>query len=218
MPEYVRPPIPEQAFHDDSGAIINYGHRWQGAGNTPPNEFYSVTAHPQRFSPLHLVADALIEHLRDTYEVSITEDTGLVNELNPRFGGGVLRAVQVLPPNADGAPLAIVFTGYPGIAVFAGLLHDFIIPHCGCDACDDDLDVLIEELEELVLAVAAGGFKESLTTNPDLPFRYDLRNPNGSGHGSSKVRTGSARENEALEKIRTLPNGWQPWLPREDIA
>jgi len=61
MPEYTRPAIKTQDFRDEFGAVIRYGTRWTGA---PPDDSYSRVSNPERFTPLHTVADALIEYLR----------------------------------------------------------------------------------------------------------------------------------------------------------
>jgi hypothetical protein len=123
--EYVRPVLPKQVFYDAEGNIIDYGNRWRG--QLPPDDTYSVDSHPERFAPLHTVADALIQHLRDTYAVTVSEEVALVSDLigTP---DDVVRAVRVTPANADGAPLTFVFTSYPGITVHAGLLHDSGFP------------------------------------------------------------------------------------------
>ena len=57
MSSYVRPLIEAPVFRDADGAVINYGSRWHGS---PPEDTYSVDTHPERFAPLHVVADALI--------------------------------------------------------------------------------------------------------------------------------------------------------------
>lgn len=52
--------------------MINYGSRRDRAGR--PADTYSIDSHPERFAPLHLVADALIEHLAQTYDVQVSRD------------------------------------------------------------------------------------------------------------------------------------------------
>lgn len=39
---------------------------------SPPEDTYSVDTHPERFAPPHTVAEALIGHLRETYDVEST--------------------------------------------------------------------------------------------------------------------------------------------------
>ena len=59
----------------------------------------------------------------------------------------VVHAVRVTPRNPASAPLTFVFTPFPGVYLHAGSLHDFHFPVCGCDACDDSVADLVEELE-----------------------------------------------------------------------
>lgn len=56
-------------FRDRDGAVISYGSRWRREG--PPPETYSQVSHSERFAPLHLVADAFIEHLQGNYDVDV---------------------------------------------------------------------------------------------------------------------------------------------------
>ena len=42
-------------------------------GRVAPADTYSVDTHPERFAALHTVADALIAHLRNTYDVEVDE-------------------------------------------------------------------------------------------------------------------------------------------------
>lgn len=171
--------MPARVFYDSDGVPIEYGNRWQdGLG---PENTYSVTAHPERFAPLHDVAEALIEYLTASYAVSLSEDIAFAADL---LHGAidVLRAVRVEPLNRNEAPLTFVFTAFPGIIVHAGLLHDFLFPDCGCDACDESLDSLLDELESIVLAVVEGRFSESVEPNATLRVRYRITEP-GSPYG-----------------------------------
>src|SRR5438309_1731439 len=68
MSEYTRPAVEARDFRDESGAVIPYGARWTGS---PPDGSYSRVSNPERFAPLHTVADALIEHLRAAYRVDV---------------------------------------------------------------------------------------------------------------------------------------------------
>lgn len=78
MSSYVRPSIDTPVFHDTDGQVVNYGNRW---GGPPPEESYSVDTHPERFAPLHAVADSLIAHLRDTYDVELMESAEAAADL-----------------------------------------------------------------------------------------------------------------------------------------
>ena len=115
-----------------------------------------MVSNPGRFAGLHAIADALISHLEGTYAIDVREDPALAGDLllpDP----DVRRAVRLTPHHAGAAPLTFVFTGFPGVIVHAGVLHDFPFPACGCDACDETSESTADRLEMLVLGVAVGG-------------------------------------------------------------
>ena len=152
---YVRPDFDREVFRDESGRVIDYGHRW-GRGQ-PPEHTYSVSVHPERFRPLHTVAEALIDHLASKYDVSVEETTSQPEWLDPRVPAS--RSVTLRPTAPDTVSLSVALTDHPGVILLAGSSQR-PVPYCGCDACDDDVDFLVGELEDLVLAVAAGRFVE----------------------------------------------------------
>lgn len=79
MSSYVRPAVAEQTYRDANGAVIEYGNRWGSEG--PAEDFYSVDSHPERFAPLHQIADALIDYLQRNYQVEITDDVSCVQDV-----------------------------------------------------------------------------------------------------------------------------------------
>ena len=91
---YVRPSIDAPTFRDADGQVIDYGNRWDAS---PPEDTYSVDTHPERFAPLHTVADALIAHLRDTYDVEVEEGVEALTVLHECLGVCVSR--QRSPPS-----------------------------------------------------------------------------------------------------------------------
>ena len=210
MASFVRPPIDDQVFRDADGRVIDYGHRWFGA---PPDDTYSVDTHPERFQPLHAVADALITHLVSTYDVRIEEGVELAADLmRPPFFD-VLRAVRLRPSDPRAATLTVVFTAYPGIYLQAGVLSEFHYPVCGCDACDSTWNAEAGDLELTMLAVAEGRFRETLALHNDAPWGgYALTFPGGSSSGGSNL-PGIPRERlaRAAATLAELPGGWTAW-------
>ncbi|WP_348786610.1 DUF6226 family protein [Leifsonia sp. NPDC080035] len=146
---YQRPVVRERTFVDGGGRPIPYGHRWEGS---PPDEAYSRTSNTERYRPLHDVARALVDWLAATYTVT-------VEELPPDGGTAgttAERIVRVTPMDPTAAPLTFEFTDFPGVIVGAGALAAHVAPHCGCDACDEDVLAAVEELEQFVFAVVGG--------------------------------------------------------------
>ena len=207
---YVRPTLPSQVFYDSTGAVIDYGTRW--GGGLAPEDRYGVDSNPQRFAPLHLVADALIQHLTGTYAVTVSEDAAFAADLMHE-PGDVLRAVRVVPANPAAAPLAFAYTSYPGVILHAGLLHDFPFPQCGCDGCDETAESAAQELEWTVLAVAAGGYSERVDPGAQLPIGYEIASADGTrrGRGARGLDRWTARLRDAERQLRRLPGRWQPW-------
>lgn len=212
MDAYVRPSVEAPVFYDSDGQVINYGNRWNGP---PLEDSYSVDTHPQRFAPLHMVAEALITYLADTYDVEITKGKEPSKDLiypAPQ----ALRAVRIQPKNPRCATLTFVFTSYPGIFVHAGLLHDFHYPVCGCDACDSTWNLEADELESQVLAVVTGHYRETIERGFRPWVEHAFTYPEGAESGRTRAQDIPAqRLKAATPTLRSLSEGWAPW-PRAD--
>src|SRR5690606_379530 len=124
----------------------------------------------------------------------------------------------LVPDNPDGAPLTVVYTAFPGVIVHAGLLHDFVFPDCGCDACDESVESAAEEMERLVLAVAAGDYAETVNNDAGTWIGYELGDAENMRRGR-RMATPEELERVAAaarERFRALPRGWQPWPARAE--
>ena len=215
MTDFERPAVAEQTFRDATGSVIDYGSRW--GDDSPPPDSYSVDTHPERFAPLHTVAEALLAHLRSEYEVEVTDDLSCADDLL-RPHPAALRAVRATPAADDAATLTFVFTDYPGIVVHAGLLHDFSYPICGCDACDETWGSIADDLVDTVRAVVSGHYREYIRNADRSPWiGFDLGAPAGSGvrSGGAPGFEDTARLMAATALLEALPNGfWGPWPRR----
>ncbi len=210
MRSYVRPPIDAPVFRDADGQVIGYGNRW---GGSPPEDTYSVETHPERFAPLHTIAEALTAHLRETYDVEVDEGVETaVDLLRPAYHA-VVRAVRIRPNDPACASLTLVFTAYPGISMHAGLLNDFQYPVCGCDACDSNWEGEADDLERQVLAVVTGHYRESIDHGLRPWVEHIFTYPDGSGRsGRSLAKDIPAARVEAAEPLlRNVPDGWAAW-------
>jgi hypothetical protein len=208
---YTRPVLPATTFIDSNAAAISYGNRWPADG--PPVDSYGVESNLERFAPLHSVADALIAYLRREYQVTISEDAAHGEDLLIARDD-IARAIRVTPARTDAAPLTFVFTRYPGVIIHAGALHDFPFPECGCDACDETAESQADQMERLVLAVVAGGYRERYPVGRRRWNSYALTAADGSGSESGEGdATGipERRLQNGAERLGSLPNGWQPW-------
>jgi hypothetical protein len=207
MQPYARPPIDAPVFRDAAGQVIAYGHRW--GGNSPPDDSYSVTSNLERFRPLHAVAGALIEFLRSTYDVAVSEGhEGDI--LHTR--SDIVRATRITPRDPAAAPLTFVFTSFPSVIVHAGVLTDFLYPFCGCDACDESWEGAAEEMEWQALAVAAGNFSESHWSG--RRFSRSIESLGGGAKSSGEMPVDHlpiAKVEAAASVLDALPNGWVNW-------
>lgn len=216
MSSYQRPRIDALVFCDKDGRVIDYGNRW--AGGSPPEDTYSVDSHPERFAPLHTVANALITHLCDTYEVEAEEGGEVAGDLLHPPVLDVVRAVRVRPNDPTCASLTFVFTAYPGIYVHAGLLNDFHYPVCGCDACDSSWEAEADDLEQQVHAVVTGHYREIIERRLGGPWvRYSFTYADGAGRSGGSLANDIAAERLTAAKriLRTVSDGWSGW-PRAD--
>lgn len=205
---YVRPAIDTPVFRDADGQSIDYGKRWRGS---PPEATYSVDSHPQRFAPLHAVADALIAYLRDAYDVEVVEGEAAAADLL-RPDPETLRAVRIRPNDPASAAATIVFTAYPGIIMHAGLLHDFHYPVCGCHACDSNWEGEADQLEQQVLAVVTGHYREGITRGLRPWVEYAFTYPDGRAGGRSRAQDlPKERVKAAKPVLRRLVDGWAVW-------
>lgn len=215
MSSYHRPPIETPVFRDAEGRVIEYGRPWEGS---PPTDTYSVDTHPERFAPLHTVADALVAHLAETCDVRITEGPDVATDLL-RQSRPVVRAVRIEPNDPRCAAITLAYTDFPGIVMHAGLLHDFPFPVCGCDACDSTGEHEVDDLERHVFAVVGGRYRESVDEGTDTWVGYSLEYPNGSTSGRSPAGEGlpAAQVEAARPILRVLSDGWAAWPRRAAV-
>lgn len=207
--DYMRPDVQPLVFRDAAGGVIHYGDRW--GGDSPPDDSYSVTSNLERFAPLHVVAEALIRYLSATYDVEISEDRAFAADLMHERRD-VLRAVRLRPRERDAATLTFVFTSFPSVIIHAGLLHDFLYPVCGCDACDEAWENQADEMEWQVDAVVTGTYREYLRPGPWVGMSLESADGNRkTGAESSATDPPSERVVESVGRLDALAGPWLPW-------
>jgi hypothetical protein len=215
MVEYRRPAVPTTMYRDEAGRQLDYGHRWDEG--SPPNDVYSTVTNPQRYAPLHTVARALIDWVQNTYDVAVVDEPAARADFMHSPGDDA-DVIRVTPRHPFAAPLTFALTSFPGLYVHAGLLHDFYFPACGCDACDDDVGHLLDDVESLVRTVVAGGYRERAGLGPADTVEFHLEGSDGANQ-SGRQSVHELPEERATAALLSLPEDgqWQPWPVRGDI-
>lgn len=209
MDGYQRPDIGPVVILDEAGNEIPYGQRWEGI---PPDESYSVVSHPERFAPLHDVADALVDHLIGHFDVTADHDPPL-NSLHHGPEVDVVRAVRLTPSDPGAAPLTFIHTQLPGIHLHAGAVTSWSFPSCGCDACDEVWDEVADELEETVRAVVTGGFAERLRRQGlSWWMEHSTSSRDRDSWASQRVSRGEVKELRG--RMSEVPDNWHAWPRR----
>ena len=137
-------------------------------GESDSDPAYSRVTNPERFLPLHTAVKEIIAQLESDFDVERTEGYGLDVELE-RGMDLACPGVNLVPTDPGAAPLAVVFTTFPGLHIRSGRWYKEPFPGCGCDACDESADGEIERLNDMVDDVTAGRFREAIEI-PQVSF------------------------------------------------
>jgi hypothetical protein len=114
---------------------------------------------------LHEAARDLLTELSRDYAVELV--TGLTVDEDLAGRAETTATVRLQPSSGAGAPITLAFTTFPGLLVRFGNWQVQAHPSCGCDACDERPEDLIERLREQVKLLLVGeGFTETLTHGP----------------------------------------------------
>ena len=187
------------------------GNRWGIEG--PPEEAYSRVTNPERFQPLHDAALELLDRLEREFAVERLEGSGGDDELG---GRSLARpTIRLTPHDPQAAPIVVAFTDFPGLFFRFGTWHTEPFPHCGCDACDETADRLIENMTKMVEAFVSGGFREAMRV--PLLLGDGWRESEFRHSGGSSSSGGRVRRSRALEMTggkRHLTFDWKPWTRR----
>ena len=189
--------------------------RGEGWGiDGPPKEAYERVTEPERFAPLHEFGVALADRLEATFDVERVEAWGLDTEVERK--DAARPSIRLTPRNDGAAPITVSFSTFPSLSVRLGRWYTDFFPSCGCDACDETAEYESERLEELVEAVTAGRFQESIEILPD-GTAWEKRSFWGPGEmwmrGKSRVWGSRARRMLAESGGRGFD--WKPWAHRE---
>jgi hypothetical protein len=132
-------------------------------GQAPLEEEYSRCLNPGKYRILVTRLDAWVQALTELGLGVVDE----VQDLDQAWRDGpvddVHRGVWVRPVRAGAVPLLLGFQTMDdvpdaGVVLGAGEPAALLVsqPDCGCDACDDGSDYLLDEIDDHVLAVVSG--------------------------------------------------------------
>ncbi len=210
---YTRPDVSFPEFRDDDSAVVPYGQRW-GVG-MPPDDAYSAVHHSERFEVAWTLARALVDHLVVVYDVDVIDAASLgdmrpSDEHLPDARGvlpGAPAAVRRLVPRGQGAPLTVIESDLPCVTLLAGVTLRTSAPTCGCDACDESVEAMADNLEDFAFAIAKGSAWEAVADG-------GVRVGCGTGSGWSARTFAQRRELRALMQKAPV---FAPWPTRAEV-
>jgi len=161
----------------------------------------------------------IVGRLENDFDVERIEGYGLDVELEHGLDP-VRPHVRLNPRNHGAAPIAVVFSTFPGLHVRFGRWFSEPFPSCGCDACDESAESEIERLTEMVDDVVAGRFREAIR-RPLISFRgtgwRETKFWSDVGRRRSGSRVDGVRAREMSGGRRRLDLNWKPWRRRRTI-
>jgi hypothetical protein len=176
---------------------------WLVTTGPPPPEAYGRVTNPERFRVLHRGAEELLSRLESDYEVDRAEGADVDTRL--ARGVAVERCVRLVPSTGYGASLTVAFSSFPGLFVRYGLYVTEALPHCGCDACDEDPDSIVSELTTQAELLANGRFTEEIRSGDVLAFTFD---------GQSRCERWPINSAEIVGPVTPVRRAWGPWSAR----
>ena len=149
-----------------------------------------------------------------TFDVTVERNESVAADFGRQLHS-LETAVRITPRDPLAAPLTFAFTSFPGVVLHMGGLFDSTFPACGCDACDDDIVWLVDQLEWTVWAVVAGGASERIDAKPDGWFDYRLENDTGMESARHRLAEVPGERVEAARGMLPASGQWGAWPLRE---
>lgn len=181
---------------------------------TPTPDAYGRVTNPERFASLHPFAAELLESLRRQFDVEQTERYGLDSELEQDVT--ILRpTVNLVPTERDAAPIAIAFTGFPGLRVRFGVWCTIAFPDCGCDACNETAEGEAARLKSFIDDVTHGRFSEAIQISAaDAWVEWEVWSARGRSHRKNLLDR--ERAGQLLAKSGRSSYVWTAWSRRRE--
>jgi hypothetical protein len=170
--------------------------------DSPDEGAYGRVTDPERFQAVVDTTRGIIADLVKKYQVELTEGYRSVDF--PDWTRPVVEVVRLRP--SQGAPLAFLFTEFPGVIVRVGDWCVEGFPACGCDACNESPPEVVERLSDLVAAAAEGRYEEELTKRV---LTYTIKGQSGS-ESTAKRLLRAERKRYAASAVHR----WPAWSKR----
>lgn len=167
----------------------------------PDQEAYGRVTNPERFQDVVEAARSMIADLVKTYRVESTPGNWSVDF--PDWTGSANEVIRLRP--SQGAPLAFMFTEFPGVLVRVAEWCVEGFPACGCDACNESPREVVERLSELVDAAVEGRYEEELTKRT---ITYTVSGQSGSSSTERRLVRGGWKRHSvpAVHRWPAWPN------------
>lgn len=210
---YVRPDLRVYSFVAGDGRVVEYGSRFNAVDSQPAEGDYVTMSATERFDQLTDVAESVIAHLAENFDVTVTEEAD-PPAIQPY--GAPNRRVTLTPRDEQAAPLGFDFQN-PGLVVRCGLLHDVGIPTCMCDACDESSITEAERVEDLAFAIADGHYRESVDGRLRMRISHVFDVPGRWGQSGTESALQDFRRDRARAvrgRLDQMCGTWHPWPRR----
>jgi hypothetical protein len=171
----------------------------------PEPKAYGRVTNPERYAVVVGRARRLIDWLVERFDA--TSEDGDVSVDFPRWRGVEGETVRLRP--AQGAPITLMITEFPGVVARFGQWGEEGFPSCGCDACDEDPAEVIDRLERLIDAAVRGEYCERLTRRW---LWTSFSGPGGSEWSRARVLRSQRRY-----LGRRGRHEWLPWPARSGL-
>ena len=177
-------------------------------------EPYSRVTNPERFASLHDSTAELLRRLQDEFDLERAEGYAL----DPELAGGLKIArpsVTLVPRNAGAAPIAVVFSTFPGVRVRLGYWYMSAFPACGCDACEETVEGETERLLSLIDSLTAGRFREAIQIPAEGQAWRLTEFWSAGGRSGQKEQLDRASGEQIVSAKGRSSFDWKPWPGRK---
>ena len=174
-------------------------------------------ADPESYRPVAAVAQALVEYVAREYDVVVDAPLEVPAAHARWLPEPLSRIVRISPRHPGEVTVWIMVGTEPGVVgVAAGTVSSFAFPFCSCDRCDEPWQHVADGLEEVVLALARDGVRETVEAGRRGQVEWSLSRSRHAWSGRTPTRgVRRAELRRWADALAGLPDGrWAGWTPR----